>query len=185
MKKFIPGLKVFNISYVLIILFTISCSNYSSLSRNLIQKGNGVIKGGTNGLEEWKVNLPLERYSWFFELSMYYDLYFGKISKDSPFRKWFSTNELERLDSCVDHFMALSYQIDSNKLSINEFKRQMEEQNYKELIFPNFSRQLSLHPDYLSYSFSSYKTHFFCRESLKKGPIMINFPGFKEVTLFQ
>lgn len=101
-----------------------------------------------------------------------------RVEQDSPFRKWFSKDEMGYLEKCNDFFITLNYSHDSKKISVNEVVSQIEQQGYKSISIPYFERHLRLHPDFEKESLQLYKIYGNCLEGSKDSNISIDFPGF-------
>jgi hypothetical protein len=166
-----------------LIIFISSCAQYSNLSKNIIKEGDFVLKGGVFGNRTWKESLTFTRYSWFHELTLYFDLMYVRMSADSSFNNWFSKDEYKSVEICDDFILALLYSFDSNKISKVSFREQMDKQGYKQIIFKNFNQNARLHPDYLENSLKRYSIQGYCLEKTDKIVPKITFPGHKTIKL--
>ncbi len=159
--------------------FILSCSN---LSKNTIKRGDFAIKRGVYKSETWSDSLNFERISWFHELSLNFDLLVTKLDEKSPFMKWFSPSERELFNSCRDHYLVMTYHLDSDRISKRMFYTQMNDQGYKDFLVPNFERAIKLHPDFEFLSLQLYKLTLLCNK-IGQGELEVTFPSFNTVKL--
>ncbi len=165
---------------ILSLFLFLSCSN---LSKNLVKSGNFTLRNGVAADKTWNENLSFKRYSWFQEMSLFYEALLGDLSPQSSFNNWFSAEELKEINKCADFKVVLLYSLDSKKISNGLFFEQVERANYQKIEISNFKRNLMLHPDSNENSFSLYQVYGLCKKTKDLIPLMVSFPGFQEVTL--
>ena len=168
---------------LLVILCLFSIYSCSTLDKNLIKRGTYRIGGGVHNSEKWEDDLLLKRISWFKELTLSFDLLETKIGKESPFYRWFSEDEKEMLDQCIDSHVVVTYAWSPMQISRTSFFSAMEEQGYERISIPTFQKNLQMHPHFARLNISLYKTHALCRKRLSSSKLMLRFPGFKETSL--
>lgn len=160
-------------------LLFIACAN---LSKNSIKEGDFSIKRGVYKNQSWDESLNFDRVSWYHELSLNFDLLITKVDSTSPFLNWLSPSEKALFNECKDHFLALTYHLDSDRISKRMFYSQMNEQGYKDYLIPNFARALKLHPDFEFLSLQLYQVSLLCNKD-KAGELEVTFPSFRTVKL--
>ncbi len=168
--------------FLILVLF-----DCSSLSRNYIQTGELTLRGGVYNSQRWSDRLNFDRYSWFEELTLVFDLLLVPVDKSSPFYYWFSTSEKEALARCEKAFIYLNYVQDSDKISKGMFLKQMEKFGYSKIAITSFKQHLRMHPSYSYLSLKLYNTAALCLDKFEapfKGEaLVIRFPGFNEIRL--
>ncbi|MDD0853924.1 hypothetical protein HBN50_12500 [Halobacteriovorax sp. GB3] len=164
------------------LLFLISCTN---LSKNIIKEGEFTLKRGVYKTSQWDESLEFKRISWFHELTLQFDLLITKLDDDTRFRKWLSPSEKALLADCRDHYLVLSYHLDSDKISKRMLFSDMERQGYKEYLLPNFQRNIKLHPDFELLSLQLYSLNLLCSKEEKSKDLSVTFPGYKSVNLLK
>ena len=68
-----------------IVFFLISCS---SISQNLIKKGNAPLSHGQAAEKHWDSEMPLKRVSWYTELTMIFDLFYVDAKNINENNAW-------------------------------------------------------------------------------------------------
>lgn len=169
-------------STLLCVLLTLvgSCS---TMTKNTYMTGEVVLVGGQYQDKTWDESLVLKRSSWFKELTMYFDVLYAHIDKESPFYRWFSEDEKLSLEECVDIIITSSYAFRPRDISKSMFKLEMAKYGYEAFALNGFERNLRMHPDFARYQMGVYSTHAFCRRGMSSKKMAIQFPGFKEVYL--
>jgi len=168
------------IVFIVLLFLTTACSN---MSKNMVKKGDFLIRSGSYRNTQWSDSLELKRISWFYELTLLYDVMYGKIDKNSKFYNWFSAEEKMRIKYCSDILLSINYSLDSERISHQMFYKHLRDHSYDQIAVPEFSKSLKMHPDYKKLSLSLYKSSVFCKKSKATAPIYINFPNFKEIVL--
>ena len=168
-------LKIFAIS-----IFIFSCSNFST---NLVRRGELPLKGGRYGNQEWNQVLPFKRLSWYQGMTLVFDLLYTKVEQGSPFYRWFSQSERETLEQCQDHYVVMSYELDSQNISRRKFLNKVEKFGHRRIYLGHFERYIQTHPGGESLSLSLYRTYGLCSRRHQKNDVILDFPGFKQVRL--
>lgn len=166
---------------ILLICLLIGCSN--NISQNSVNITDRKFSGGVYRDITWDETLLFTRVSWYQELTMVYDVLLHRLPKDSKFRQWFSNEELKEIEGCKDFLIGIHYFYDSKRISERMFKDEMNYNRYEEVILNQFSKNVKLHPDYIKWRLQKHKISGFCKKELTDDPLVINFPGFKEVRL--
>lgn len=165
----------------LFLLFLIvSCS---TMTKNLVMKGDFSLKGGRNYEMQWQDSLVFKRTSWYKELTMYFDVAYTHIDAKSPFYNWFSELEKNELKDCIDIIITAEYAFRPRDISKGMFKQEVLRFGYESFVVNDFERNLRMHPDFSRFQTGVYSTHAFCRRGIQAKPIAIVFPGFKKVML--
>lgn len=153
------------------------------MSQNSVNETKRHISGGTYRNVTWSDTMEFQRVSWFQELTMIYDTWFFRLLPDSPFRQWFSKDELRDVESCRDMLIVIHYQYDSKRISDRMFKEEMNLNKYEDVYLTQFAKNLKMHPDAIKWRLQKHKVIGFCRKSLTDDPLVINFPNFKETVI--
>jgi len=153
------------------------------LDKNLIKRGQYRIGGGVHNDLKWEDDLFFTRISWFKELTLSFDLLETQIGKESPFYNWFSEDEKEMLNACIDSHVVVTYAWSPMQISRTSFFTAMEAQGYERIAIQTFQKNLQMHPHFARLNIGLYKTHALCRKKISGGKLMLRFPGFKEVGL--
>jgi hypothetical protein len=161
----------------LILLSLYSCSN---LSKNIVEEGTFYISNGIFAEKSWKEDLKFERYSWYHELTMQFDMMVTKISPQSSFNFWFSKDELTALNNCKDARIVFAYSDDTKIIPYSSLYEQFDTKGFSRIELVEFKRQLLQHPDSTMNSLRLYHVLGFCRQSDNIKQLVINFPGYSE-----
>jgi len=145
--------------FVLIFLLN-GCAN--NMSQNSINETHRQINGGTYRNVTWSDSMEFKRVSWFQELTMVYDAWFYRLPAESPFRQWFSKEELKEVDACRDLIIVVHYQYDSKRISDRMFKEEMNLNKYEDVFLSQFAKNLKLHPDVMKWRLQKHKIIAFC-----------------------
>ena len=166
----------------LIISFLSSCSN---LSKNFSKTGDFHLRGGKFQNTEWNSVMSFDRYSWFHEVTMLYDLIVTRVDPRSPFYDWFSNGEKKTLASCTDAYLVIDYSLDAKKVSKKMLENDAKRSGYEKIVLNSFKNQLVNHPDVEEMSLQLYDISGFCYkgELSSREKVIVRFPGFKEVVL--
>ncbi len=172
-------------NFLIAIIFTASflmvgCSN---LSKNMTKSGTFVVRNGNYADKTWKENLSFERYSWYQEMSLQFDLMITRMNSSSSFNYWFSADELKQVNECNDFRLVLLYTLDSKRISHSLFFEQAEAANFHRFELMTFKKQLLMHPDSSENSLGLYQVYGLCKKTKDLRPIMVNFPSFQEVVI--
>ncbi len=164
----------------LILLLSSACSN---LSKNFVRHGEFEISSGKAGNTQWEDDLVFQRFSWYKELTLVYDILAVRIDKNSPYYNWFSQAEKEAMARCKDSFVAVTYAQDDEKISKQDMIDQFKDQAHSRFALREFKRNLKMHPDYEMLRLQLYKVDGICQESFEKKDLSLTFPGFKAQTI--
>lgn len=171
MKKFIS---------IFFVLFICSCSN---LSKNIVEDGNFYLNNGTFADKKWNESLRFDRYSWYHEMTLQFDLMITSIPPQSGFNFWFSKDELAELNSCQESRVIFIYSLDTKVISYNNLYDQFEKYGFKKVELFEFKKQLRQHPDANMNALKLYNVMGLCRKKSNTNQIVINFPGYSEKLL--
>jgi len=162
-----------------IILLLQSCSN---LSNNIVKEGDFSLTGGFHGEKKWNSTLVFNRYSWFHELTLYYDVMIADIDNSSPFYNWFSASEKRIISACKKKKIVMAYELDSRRVSHFMFEDEVKKVGFDKILTPNFEKSLNLHPDHERQSLQLYKSYVLCgSKDVEKA--QVSFPSFKAVNV--
>ena len=165
---------------ILSILF-LSCTS-NNLSKNHVRRAEVNFYGGVAGKDQWGEPLEFRRAGFYKELLLMYDVLITKVDKNSPFMKWFSPGEAQLVDGCPSFFIVLDYSYQTPIVPIlirrTEFKNQMIDQGFEDMIVYQFSQNIKLHPDFTRLNFHQYYVTGYCHQDPAVKKIDINLPGF-------
>lgn len=172
----------FQILLLLILSALTSCSN---LSKNFVKKGELGFKGGTYHDEKWSETLTFSRTSWYHDMNLYFESLVVRPVEKSPFTRWFSDSERVLISDCSDFFVAITYSLDSDRISQTDFRQELERNGYRTVSIGNFKRNIMLHPDAQNISLDLYTVQGYCKlKGVPQSTIVVRFPGFLESTIF-
>lgn len=162
------------------LLITMSCT---TLNKNMVKEGKYDITGGVFENLRWEDTLTFKRVSWFKELTLTFDIFMVNIGKESPFYSWFSKDEKQVVESCLDSKVMLTYAWDPMQISREGFYSEVEKLGYERISIPNFHGHVKMHPNFARINVYLYKTSLICRRKIGDSKLVISFPGFNSVTL--
>jgi len=165
------------------LIFLGSCSSTNNLSKNTIKQGKYLIRNGRYQDKTWKENLTFSRTSWYHELTMQFDLWMAPVLPQSSFNFWFSVPELADVQKCDDFRVVLVYAQDTRTFPNYRLNEQLENAKFKKIELIEFKRHLLNHPDSENNSTRLYQVFGICREAKDVKPLVLNFPGYEEITL--
>ncbi|MCO4795188.1 MAG: hypothetical protein KC493_15835 [Bacteriovoracaceae bacterium] len=167
-------------SLIFLIFSLASCSN---LSKNFTKKGDFYLRGGHFQNSKWSKSLKFDRYTWYHEVTMLYDMMLTKVDSDSPFYDWFSNSEKKLLASCTDFYLMLDYSLDSKKVSKKMVENDAKRSGFQKIVLRDFEKHLLNHPDVEELSLQLYETSGLCYrgEISNREKILVRLPGFTEV----
>lgn len=166
-----------------VLLFIVSsCSN---LSKNFTKNGDFTLRGGKFQNTQWNDLLVFDRYTWYHEVTMLYDLIVTRIDPRSPFYDWFSNGEKKTLAACSDAYVVIDYSLDSERISHKMMENDAKRAGYEKIALQSFKSHLKLHPDVEELSLQLYDISGFCYkgELSSREKIFVRFPGFNEVSV--
>jgi hypothetical protein len=166
--------------FVFIIFGLFGCSN---LSKNQIQDGEILVKNGTYSDKIWKEKLKFDRYSWYHELTLQFDVMVARFNQDSPFNYWLSKDELEWLTKCSDARIVLTYSLDPKLISNAMINDQFSNSGFDHFDLNHFKKYLIQHPDSELNSLKLYKVLGLCKKGKDSKSLIINIPGYSEKIL--
>lgn len=160
-----------------------SCA--SNMSKNLIQKGEIVLRDGIYQGKPFEKNLKFDRVSWYQELTLMFDFIYAEVPKDSPFYQWFSIGEKAAIEDCDQFLVGMTYYLDSKKISSLSFKSQLRTYGVKEIDYKTFYSFINLHPDFERLSLKLYRPIGVCTKNSKisVADMVISFPGYSNTRL--
>jgi hypothetical protein len=161
----------------LIVLSFLGCSN---LSKNNVNEGSFYLSNGTFADKTWKEDLKFERYSWYHELTLQFDLMSVNILPQSGFNYWFSNDEQLSMSSCKEARIVFAYSNNSQIIPYSRLYDSFEKSGFTRIELPEFQRQLLQHPDASMNSLKLYHVLGFCRKNNPSNQIVITFPGYSE-----
>lgn len=156
------------------------CSN---LSKNNVQEGTLYIKNGTYSDKVWKDKLVFDRYSWYHELTLQFDLMLVNVAPKSPFNYWFSKDELESMNKCQDSRVLMAYSLDTKDVPYSSLYEQLEKSGYTRFELLEFKKHVLHHPDAQAQGLKLYHIFGICKKSSETKPLIINIPGYSEKVL--
>lgn len=165
---------------VLIIVLFVGCSN---LSKNTIERGTMPIRNGVFSDKTWQENLIFNRYSWYHELTMQFELMEASLTPQSGFNFWFSRDELESFNKCQDARIVLAYTLDNKIIPFSSIYDQFEKNGYSRFELIEFKKNLLQHPDSIMNSLKLYHVFGICKKTKDLSQIKITLPGYLEKTL--
>ncbi|MAZ47347.1 MAG: hypothetical protein CME65_02210 [Halobacteriovoraceae bacterium] len=163
--------------YLLVLIFLTSCA--AILDRNAMIDSDIVFRGGTHGTKSWDDKLVFDRYSWYKEINMVYDISIAELELDSPFRKWLG-EELLRAGKCDRLFIGLFYAKNGAPTNTASFIQQFRESNLEDLVLLDFKKQFEAHEGFRDWRLSRHKLVGLCGRSNSRYPVQIKVPGFKD-----
>lgn len=164
-----------------ILLPLLSCAN---LSKNTIYQGTFVILNGQFQDKSWDEKWVFKRSSWYFELTMYFEVFVGQLAEQSSFNNWLSDLERALLSQCNEKYVVMSYALDPDRISERSFMIQMEKLGMSQIILPDFSKQVRMHPDFERLGLREHNVYFLCRKGPGSGQeLKASFHSFKDAII--
>jgi hypothetical protein len=154
------------------------------MSKNRVRTGEASFQGGIYKQTEWDDSLQFQRYSWFQELNLLFDLLVAEVPAKSPFRQWFSSSEQTTINGCADFKVVMTYNLDSSRISETMLWSQAADAGYQRVSLSHFGPYLKLHPQYNNQSFHLYRVEGLClpRKLSDSGVgFKLNFPNYRQV----
>ena len=171
---------------LILLSFFLSCTS-NNLSKNHIRKAEVNFYGGVASKKKWSQPLEFRRAGFYKELLLMYDVLITKIDKTSPFMNWFSLGEAQLVEACPSFFIVLDYSYQTPIVPIlirrTEFKNQMIDQGFEDMIVYQFSQNIKLHPDFTRLNFHQYYVTGYCHQDPTVREIHIDLPGFSQTRI--
>jgi hypothetical protein len=170
--------------FSLILLTTQLTTSCGSLSQNFVKTGKLKLNGGMQERAKWEDSIVFDRYSWFHELTLMYEVMITDYKLSSPFTKWFSKSQKETISECSSFKILMIYTLDSAKISKRSAMASLEKNGYKQIAITDFKDSLRLHPDVENLSLQLYDIYGYCKKTPAMGdPIAVNVPSYPEVLI--
>lgn len=169
---------------MMLFFIALTLTSCGSMSKNIVKRGEVSFQGGVYKESRWDDSLDFERYSWFQELSLLFDLLVAKVPSESPFRQWFSSSEQTIINGCKDFRVVMTYFLDSSRISETMLWSQAAQAGYERVSLGHFGPYLKLHPQYNRQSFHLYHVEGLClpKNSEQSGTgFMVDFPNYSQV----
>ncbi len=155
-----------------------------SLSQNFVKTGKLKLNGGMQEKAKWKDSIIFDRYSWFHELTLMYEVMITEYKLTSPFTNWFSKSQKRAISECASFKILMIYTIDSAKISKRSAMASLEKNGYRRIAITDFMDSLRLHPDMENLSLQLYDIYGYCKKTPSLGsPIAVNVPSYPEVLI--
>ena len=163
---------------IIILIFLItSCS---SLSVSMVKEGTFTLSSGILNETTWDEKLEFKRYSWFYELSMMYDLLITPISINSNYKRWFEKSEAISANNCSRFYIAAVFSSRDRRSNSNDIWNNFNIDDLQITNVNGFYRNLSFSSSYSVNSFNLYKFWGICvKNAGGEIPIEISIPGYK------
>lgn len=167
----------------LILLGSCAHRNNLNLTKNTVKEGKYLVRNGKYADKVWNDTLSFNRTSWYHELTMQFDLWLATVPPQSGFNFWFSKPELDDVQKCGDFRVALVYSQDTKIFPTYRLNEQLEFAGFKKIELMEFKKHLLNHPDSENNSTHLYQVYGICRDAKDTKSLVLNFPGYEEVTL--
>jgi len=164
----------------LLLLLITGCATYKT--HNQTTTGKVVMRGGIHGKESWDDKLVFKRMSWYYGMTLFFDVLIYKADPASPFSKWFSKTEKEYFNKCENLLVTVAYSADTSKISHVSFREQMKFNGYDDVVINTFASSLKTHPSSQEWRTLNYKVLGYCKRAptrLNSNSQGISFPSFK------
>lgn len=165
----------------MLLIFTISCSSVNR-SRKDVATYTLALNGGVFHKKEWNDKLIFKRYSWYAETILQYDILLAKLDADSNFAMWMEAGKY-KMENCQEFYIGLFYAKTGAAFSTSYLLGQIEQQQTKANILPDFSKHLEAHPNLRDWRLDGHKVLGLCRNDINKKPYVIEIPGFETFKL--
>jgi len=163
----------------LLLLLLASCASYKTY--NQTTTGKVVMRGGIHEKESWDDKLVFKRMSWYYGMTLFFDVLVYKADKNSPFTNWFSDTEKEYFNKCETLLVTVAYSADPSKISHVSFREQMKINGYDDVVINTFASSLKTHPSSQEWRTLNYKVLGYCKRSpsrINSKGLGISFPSF-------
>ncbi|OUR96342.1 hypothetical protein A9Q84_08275 [Halobacteriovorax marinus] len=167
----------------LILILSFALSSCSFTKRNLVQRDEFEIYGGSAHGKSWDDSLTLKRASWYLEMTMAFDLLVTEIDDSSEFFNWFSTSEKVAINKCKKSYLAIYYSNDNDYISKKDFLANVKKRGLDEIVVNGFVSAFRLHHQYVLNSFKLYKTSVLCSRDTTHKEFIIEFANYPSVKM--
>ena len=176
--------KVFGMRLLKIYIFIGALLGCSNLKQNFIKTGHVQVNGGMQEKAQWSSPLIFNRYSWFHELTLMYEVLIADLDLKSPFSNWLSKAESRAIKGCSQFKLVMIYTLDPAKISKRVMQSSIEKNGYSLVSINHFKDSLMLHPDVENLSLQLYDLYGYCKKVPGKGSqIFVNVPSYSEVLI--
>lgn len=158
-------------------LVVVGCASVTQ-SRKDFTKSSLVIKGGTSDTKEWSENLKFERYSWYRETVLNYDILLAELNADSNFSEWLGV-DLPKIDKCEKFYVGLFYSKFQADVTAAGLVSQIDLQGYETSLLPDLSDNLKAHPNTGDWQLTNHRVVGICQKDSLQSAIKIKVPGFQ------
>lgn len=172
---------IMRITILLLLSFTLSCSIINRTRKNL-NISTAPLKGGVFHDKKWNDKLIFKRYSWYSETILHYDILLAKLDTKSKFSNWLEADKY-KIENCAEFYIALIYAKPLERFSKTYLITQIEKQQTKSYILPDFSAHLRSHPNLRDWGLDRHRVLGLCRNTLNKNPYVIDIPGYESFKL--
>ena len=166
--------------FLLSIILLSSCS--LKVARQSFSTSELSVKGGIFERDQWEDTMMFRRFSWFQEANLSYDVLLHKFDKQSPFKKWFTLDKIERFN-CKDVFVALIYTSREAQLNQAYVVNKFEKKGFKQIGIANFRNNITAHYAIGDSRLTLHKVYGFCQQTDLTPTIKLSFPGFYRRTI--
>ena len=137
--------------------------------------------GHFNG-EIKKTKLSFDSFSWYKELSLFYDIKLAPMTPQWPHFQWLSPSSQERVRKCKRFYVAFLYSKSPKYISHAFVRERIKEQGGQWQLISSFVQSLKMHPDYESTSLRAYRVRGLCLAQAAK-EVVLAIPGYPVVNI--
>ncbi len=165
-----------------IIFLIVSCGN---LTTNLVDEESFYLRNAFVEGEKVNAEFKFQRYSWYKEMSLAYDMMLTKIDSGSKLYGWLSESSKKDVQQCSEFYVGLLYSLENKYISHRNVTKQMDTQGGEEQVIPDFYQNFKNHPDYEAKSLQLYRVRGFCFKNPITKDIVLKLPGYRNVTVIK
>ena len=158
----------------LIQFFLASCGN---LSTNQISRGSFALNNGHFNGQIVETELIFDRFAWFKEASLMYEVRVAPVSEQSPYFQWLSSHSQQNARECSRFYIALLYAKSSRYISHRMVLNQLIEQGAQVQTIPEFWRSLRMHPQFEGEALQRHRVSGLCFRG-RNSSIVLGLPGY-------
>lgn len=166
---------------IMTLMLLLIISSCGRLSHNLVNSDKMIMRDARINGEDVKTTLNWNRYQWFAQATMHYDLLLAQMDKDSPYFQWFSPQTQKDLLACGRFFISAKYAFLDTAISHGNIRNQFIEQGVEEIVPTDFLVPFRSHYFFFRYALNRYKIVALCQKGDK--PLKLKVQGYKEVTI--